>query len=387
MIPLISDRIPESTVRSVQNQRGLSDSGTDLDLRAAGASYEIIILQNGVSSVSEETKVREIELPIQYADVPMRKLQVRRRGKGNALNIGIKYARYEFVCVLDADCVLDEHAIYIAMQHFEDKNVSAIGGRLKAISDRKNILTFCQRVEYMKTFNIWRLAFDRINANCLISGAYGIFRKKHIQSISGYDDDTVGEDMELVLSVQQLFECDGKPVRYEIESICYTHVPTTMLRLLRQRDRWQRGLMDCILKHNYLILNPLYGFFGIVAMPYQVLVEFLGPVFILLHFMNLICVAGKVECWFAVIGPLKYWIGVMRGAMPQTWTFYLMYLGFEVCLTCLAEVIEYDNRWYMFITKLPEAIAATALGIMLSVPLAVARLWGMISFPWRRLNW
>ena len=187
------------------------------------------------------------------------------------------------------------------MQHFKDEHVSAVGGKLKAMSEKKNLLTFSQRLEYMKTFNIWRPLPDVLNANCLISGAYGIFRKSHILSVNGYDDDTVGEDMELVLSVQQLFRPYGKSVYYEENSICYTKVPTTMRCLLHQRERWQRGLLDCIIKHNDLILNPLYGFLGLVAMPLQI-VQLLSPIFVLLHAVNLFCAAFHIEGWFAVYG-------------------------------------------------------------------------------------
>ena len=336
-------------------------------------------------SIPEEMEVIEEKLPLRYAEVPMRKLQIRERGKGNALNVGLKYAQYEFVCVLDADCILDDCAIHIAMQHFKDEHVSAVGGKLKAMSEKKNLLTFSQRLEYMKTFNIWRSLLDVVNANCLISGAYGIFRKSHILSFNGYDDDTVGEDMELVLSVQHLFRPSGKSVYYEENSICYTKVPTTMRRLLHQRDRWQRGLLDCIIKHNYLILNPLYGFLGLVAMPLQVM-QLLSPIFVLLHVVNLFCAAAGNQAWFAIYGPVKYWIGVISTEIPQMWELYLLYLGFEISVTCIAEYDEYD-QWWVLITKLPEAVMATAIGIMLSVPLAVTRLWGMISFAWRRLVW
>ena len=367
----MSDRIPDSTIHSV--------------LQQACKSFEIIILQNDVSSMPEEMEVMEVALPICYAEVPMRKLQIRSRGKGNALNVGLSYAQYEFVCVLDADCILDDGAICIAMQHFKDVNVSAVGGKLKTMSEEKNLLTFYQRVEYRKIFNIWRPLLDDLNANCLISGAYGVFRKSDIDIVSGYDDDTVGEDMELVLSMQDSLKNKGKRIRYEALSICYTGVPTTMQRFIHQRDRWQRGLLDCILKHWNMILNPRLGMLGLVAMPWQLFVELLGPFFVLLHVMNLSCAAVGVQGWLAIIAFFRNWIG-LSDALPQMWGLYLVYLGFELSLTCIAEYIEY-GRWWGAIMKLPEAIMATALGILLSVPLAMARVWGMISFPWRRLVW
>ena len=96
-------------------------------------------------SVPEGMGVIEEKLPLRYAEVPMRRLQIRERGKGHALNVGLKYAQYEFVCVLDADCILDDCAIHIAMQHFKDEHVSAVGGKLKTMSKEKNLLTFSQR--------------------------------------------------------------------------------------------------------------------------------------------------------------------------------------------------------------------------------------------------
>ncbi len=371
-------------MQSLLQQRALCDDAADLDAHIVEVPCEIIILQNGVSLVSEETKVREVEILQQHAGLPMRKLQIRKKGKGNALNIGIQQAKYELICVLDADCVLDEYAINIAMLHFEDENFSAVGGKLKAMSEKKNLLAFCQRVEYMKTFNIWRPLFDSLNANCLISGAYGVFRKSDIDSVDGYDDDTVGEDMELILSMQNALRKKGKRVCYEVMSICYTGVPTTMHRLLKQRDRWQRGLLDCILKHWNMVLNPKLGMLGLLAMPYQLFVELLGPIFVLLHVMNLICATVGIEWWFEITVTFRRWTHL--DSLPQMWELYLLYLVFEISLTCIAEYLEY-GRWWVIITKLPEAIAATAIGIMLSVPLAVARLWGMISFPWRRLEW
>ncbi len=387
LIPLTSDRIPKSTLSSVLNQRGLCVNSTDLNSGVDEIPYEIIILQNGVSTIQDGLEVREIQLPICYVNIPLRKLQIRSKGKGNALNIGIGHARYEYICVLDADCILDEDAICIAMRHFKDKNISVVGGRLKTMSEKKNIFTFYQKIEYMRSFNVWRPLFDVMNADCLISGAYGIFRRSYIERVQGYANDTVGEDMDLVLAIQQMFRKDGRCVCYEKDSLCYTSVPTTMQRLLHQRDRWQRGLMECLIKHKNLIFNPRYGFLGLVVMPYQVLVELLGPVFILLNCVNLICAVGDIKCWFALVESLKYWLsGELGIRLQEIWNFYPIYLGIEVGLTCLAAWIEYD-RWQVLAMKLPGAIAATGLGIILSVPLAMARFWGMVSCRWRRMQW
>lgn len=206
----------------------------------------------------------------------------------------------DFVCVLDADCVLVKNAFSTAMRHFEDDSVSAVSGRLKAVNEKKNLLVFLQKIEYMKTFNIWRTIFNHFNTNCLISGAYGIFRKYDILLVNGYDTDTVGEDMEVVLSIQEPLRGIGRKVVYEKNSICYTGTPATMFQQLCQRERWQSGLMDCLIKYERLIFNPQYGFLGCVVIPYQIFFELLGPIFIILHLINLIFAGIDFEAYFAV---------------------------------------------------------------------------------------
>lgn len=366
LIPLTGYKEIPKTVDSVVKQRY--------------QKCEILILRNDITDLPKGIKVLEGKVCDKNTNLPIREFLIREKGKGNALNIGIQQATYDFICVLDADCVLEKNAFVTAMGHFEDASVSAVGGRLKAINKKKNVLVFLQKIEYMKTFNIWRSIFNHLDANCLISGAYGIFRKYDILLVNGYDTDTVGEDMELVLSIQELLRGIGRKVVYEKESICYTRTPATMCGLLRQRDRWQRGLLDCLLKHRRLIFNPQYGFLGCVVIPYQIFFELLGPVFIILHLVNLVFAGIHFEEYFFVIEVVK----IVH--IKQYWSLYFVYLSFEMFLTCHAEYLD-CGKWYVHITKIPKAAVAVVLGTLLSVPLAFARLWGMISFHWRRLVW
>lgn len=63
---------------------------------------------------------------------------IRNKGKGNALNIGINLSLGELICVLDADCVLDNEALLNIICHFDDENVMAAGARLEAMQKAKN---------------------------------------------------------------------------------------------------------------------------------------------------------------------------------------------------------------------------------------------------------
>lgn len=156
-----------------------------------------MILRNDIQDLPQGTDVAEKD--VFYQDYLLREIFIRKKGKGNALNEGIRLARNDLVCVLDADCILQEDALSQAVKHFQNDEVAAVGGRLLVKREASSLLEVIQFCEYMKTFQLSRRIFARLNAQCLISEAFGIFRKSVLLEMNGYDTDTVGEDMELVL--------------------------------------------------------------------------------------------------------------------------------------------------------------------------------------------
>jgi len=47
--------------------------------------------------------------------------------------------------------------------------------------------------------------------------------------------------------------------------------------LNRQRDRWQRGLLEIMVFHFKMMFNPRYGRTGLIGFPYYLIFEVLGP--------------------------------------------------------------------------------------------------------------
>jgi cellulose synthase/poly-beta-1,6-N-acetylglucosamine synthase-like glycosyltransferase len=62
------------------------------------------------------------------------------------------------------------------------------------------------------------------------------------------------------------------------EPVCWTQVPDSLKMLGRQRNRWQRGLIETMFRHRKMIGNPKYGLTGVIGMPYFLFFEILGPV-------------------------------------------------------------------------------------------------------------
>ena len=352
LIPLWGLKTIDQTVLSVSRQRGVV--------------CEVLILRNGIQTLPQGIEEEERDYVYPGTKYMVREVFIRKKGKGEALNTGIRLARSNLISVLDADCILDDNALSIASMHFVDKRVVAVGGRLVVTPEDGSFLETVQDCEYMKTFQLTRRLFALLNAQCLVSGAFGVFRKKALLGLSGYDIDTVGEDMELILRIQNGIICRTKDrIEYEPAAICHTGVPHSLKRLLRQRDRWQRGLMDCLIKHRKMISNPRFGLLGLVTMNYQFLVELLGPIFWLLY--NL-CLFFKRPLFFLFLS-------------------FAVYIAVQCILTAVAGYLDSGKNMKKLMKRLPKLLLATLGGMLLQIPINLARLYGMITFHWRRLIW
>lgn len=333
-------------------------------IRQECSEWEILILRNGIQDLPRGTDVAEKDAF--YQDYLLREIFIREKGKGNALNEGICRAKNNLICVLDADCILKDNALSQAVRHFDNDEVVAVGGRLLVAKEDASLLEIAQCCEYMITFQIVRRILDKLNAQCLISGAFGVFRKSVLLQMNGYDTDTVGEDMELVLRLLDGgYQKTGNQIVYDPTAVCYTIVPHSLKRLLHQRDRWQRGLMDCLIKHRNMIANPLYGMLGLATMSYQFVFELLGPICSILYML---------WPWF-------------RNMFPKSWLLCAGYAGLKLGCVIVAYYLEVDKDVSLLLKQIPKLVWETIVEICLHVLITGARLYGMVTFLKRRPVW
>ncbi len=215
--------------------------------------------------------------------------------KADAINAGLTCVRTPLFCVIDADSLLDPNALLKAVRPFVEssKNVIAVGGTIGIVNGctirnghveeydiPSKFLARIQVVEYIRAFLMARLAASRKGTLTLISGAFGIFRREIAVEVGGYDTSTVGEDLELVLKMHRYMHDLEEPyeVMYIPEPVCWTEVPESFKILGRQRVRWQRGALECLSRHRYMLFNPRFGRLGMLTMPLFLLVDIIGPI-------------------------------------------------------------------------------------------------------------
>lgn len=223
----------------------------------------------------------------------IRKTSVGRRS--DALNAALNHARHPLVCMVDADSLLETEALLQVSRPFveDPDNVVAAGGVIRAangaLTDRGTMLeprlsrrwvVRVQVLEYLRSFLLGRTGWADAQALLIISGAFGLFRRDVVLEVGGMDPLSLAEDAELVVTIQEHLRRNRRPHRvvFVPQTVCWTEVPESWQVLGRQRKRWSHGLGQLLWKHRRMIGNPRYGPIGMLALPFFLLFELLGPV-------------------------------------------------------------------------------------------------------------
>lgn len=188
-------------------------------------------------------------------------------GKADALNAGCNLAQHEIIVTLDADSILDSQALQEVNLAFYQKEVVAAGGMVHILQGKsmKNIqlkqkwLVRLQILEYLKGFYIYKSSLARLNALAIISGAFGVFRRSIlVHELKGYRK-TLGEDIDITLRFQQwVLKHPGTKILFLPEAICYTECPESWRDLFKQRIRWQKAFIDCVLYYWRFLIKTVF---------------------------------------------------------------------------------------------------------------------------------
>src|SRR5436853_1360843 len=277
---------------------------------------EVIVINDGsadrtLEELREEFRLRRVRaVYIQQAasapvrslyrsDVDPRLLVIDKEpggSKADAVNAGLNAATSPYVCIVDADSVLERDALLRIMVPVlaDPKRVVAVGGIIRVLNGseiqggtlrrvrlpRKSIEVI-QVIEYLRAFLIGREAWGQGNMLTIISGAFGVFRTDLMRAVGGYRASSIGEDFDLVARMHRhlLEKRIDYQIRFVPDPMCWTEVPSDLKSLGRQRQRWQKGLLDVLWPNRDMLFRPRYGKIGCFALPYLWIFELFAPVF------------------------------------------------------------------------------------------------------------
>ena len=241
-------------------------------------------------------------------------------GKADALNFGLNVSKNEYVACIDVDCLLLEDSLQKMVKPFleyTDRKVIASGGvirianscvikngKLLDVNFPKSLLVRMQILEYLRAFLLGRMAWSRLNGLLVISGAFGMFDKEIAIEIGGYDVNTVGEDMEIVVRMKRFME--EQKIKYKVayipDPLCWTEAPDSLKIFISQRNRWTRGTIETLKKHKVIGFNRKYGILGTLSYPYWLFFERYAPIIEVLGVIYLIVLIamGSINWVFAI---------------------------------------------------------------------------------------
>jgi cellulose synthase/poly-beta-1,6-N-acetylglucosamine synthase-like glycosyltransferase len=270
--------------------------------------------------------------------------------KADAVNAGLNAASSPYVCVVDADSILENDALLRIMVPILDdpKRVVAVGGiirvlngseiaggRLRRVRLPRKSIEVIQVIEYLRAFLIGREAWGQGNMLMIISGAFGVFRTDLVRAVGGLRASAIGEDFDLVARLHRHLRQIGADyqMKFVADPMCWTEAPSDLKSLGRQRARWQKGLLDVLWTNRDMVFRRRFGRIGFLAIPYLWLFELLAPI-------------------IEIAGIATIVLAACMGALSQAFFFQFMLFGYAFATmisigSVLQEEVTYKryNDW------------------------------------------
>jgi len=241
--------------------------GATIDaIDAAAANYDgpvRIVLMNNCSSDDTADVAREALRACRCARGEVHDSLV--PGKAKALNHGIQKIDEDFIVRIDADTQIAPKALRIAMRHFANKTVGAVGG-LPLPFKNSGLLGKFRSIEVINRHGFFQVALGAFNGIIGLPGMFVIYRRDVLMRAGGITEEMNGEDTDIVLRMTNL----GYRAVSDPRAQFRTEVPETIAHLREQRTRWFRSLYH-VTAHNRESLFQGNLITGAIVLPFTLI--------------------------------------------------------------------------------------------------------------------
>jgi biofilm PGA synthesis N-glycosyltransferase PgaC len=233
-------------------------------------NFEVIVINDG--SIDNSDKImRDFLVNHPNLQTKLKYYYKKNGGKGSALNYGLKRASGDIILTVDADSILDSHAIKNLVRYFYDSKIDAVVGNVM-VANSTSIIGLLQQLEYQFGFYFKR-AHAVLNAEYIFGGACSAYRASSVfEQIGNFDTENKTEDIEMSMRIRFF----GKHSAYAEDVVCYTEGAASVTGLINQRLRWKKGRFDTFLKYRRLFysLDRHHNWFlAFFILPFSILAE------------------------------------------------------------------------------------------------------------------
>jgi poly-beta-1,6-N-acetyl-D-glucosamine synthase len=392
--------MPVSILAPMFNEAGIITTVVQSLLDLDYPEHEIIVINDGSTddtldvlrrSFDLEPRARFYRRPFETA--PVRGVYASRShprlmvidkengGKADALNCGLNFARYPYICTIDGDTVYSRDALLKGMRPVLQDPATVVGVTSAVAISRhpaerrrshpgpyrvdNHVLVNFQLLDFLRSFLNNRLGSARWGFMLCASGAFAIWRRDVVVELGGFSRAFTCEDIEFTFRVHESFRRRRQPYRIvSLTSIAgCTESPGTLGHLISQRARWQRVILETVWSYRRMFLNPRYGSVGTVGVPHYVLTEVLGPLF------QTLALAAVVAAW---------WYGLL--GLPSLELFLTVAFANGILTNAAILLHDIDSRRYPLI-NLVQLILQAPLDIFVYRPIIfVAQVKGFVDF-------
>jgi cellulose synthase/poly-beta-1,6-N-acetylglucosamine synthase-like glycosyltransferase len=302
-----------------------------------GHPVELIVLDNNSTDDTNELAQRCID-EAEY--LTGRVILVKQSGKAHALNRGIEEASNPITIRIDADTLVGEDNIALAVENLADPNVGVVGGVPMppggAMFDRARL------VEVLVKHGYYSSCLAGIRGLVGVPGMFAVYRTEALKRIGSFAHGMNGEDTDMSLRIGELglHSVVDRRVHYTSE------VPATFVHMREQRLRWFRSVYHVSSRGRGVIMTPSFNICGKLVLPYMLLNSarraMMVPI-LLFGFFQLITdmSPGTPLVWQAIIA-------VLVGAPALVAVFAALINGKPAALLALPEYLAFRamRAWF-----------------------------------------
>jgi len=227
---------------------------------------ELIIVND--ASTDNTLKIAQ-ELARKYSNIRIINNE-KNLGKAGSLNKAIRTIKTELMAVVDTQSFLEKDSIRKLIGYFDDPKVGVATAKI-LVKNKKKFIEKMQALEYtIIAFTRKLLGF--IGCIYVSTGPLSVYRTEAVKKVGGFDRKNLTEDIEMTWKLVY----HGYEVRMNLNSHVETVTPDKFKKWWRQRNRWNIGGLQCLLKYKHTLFRRGYNMLGWFIVPYFATTLFLG---------------------------------------------------------------------------------------------------------------
>ncbi|MGM9892026.1 glycosyltransferase family 2 protein [Limosilactobacillus sp.] len=199
-------------------------------------NYEILVMDDGST---DQTPAILKEMQAHYPQLRVIRI-AKNQGKAHAFNIGLFFAKGEYILSNDADTIPEKDALIKYMRYFTGPNginYAAITANMD-VYNRSTLWGKSQTVEFSSIVGIIKRSQTAVNNTMYAySGANTMYRRDFLINVGGFRQDRATEDISIAWDHNFM----NVTPKFAPDIVFHMNVPETFRDLYRQRKRWAQG--------------------------------------------------------------------------------------------------------------------------------------------------